>query len=213
MNAEHPLNKHLIGQETEQLRQYVSHLLTPEGERPIILTAHAIIERLLGDMISTKLSHPDVWLSGADFRSRTNLARALGLIGDRELNLCRVLNSARNSAAHGLEPLPQKWRVEIMRLGCRADAGGLEPKDLREALLNLVTIMAGPWLYAKVGKARVEIIDQHRQRWIEMAEERLRKFADPERLIADAEELQRFGLEISIALSAELHAQPGDRPA
>jgi hypothetical protein len=210
-HPEHPLNKHLIGQESEQLRRYLGHMLAPEGDRPFILTAHAVVERLLGDMISSKLSHPDIWLNEADFRSRTNLARAFGLIGDREMNVCRVLNSARNCAAHGLEPLPDKGRVEIMRLGCRAEASGSEPKDLREALHNLVTRMAGPWLYARVGRAKVEILDQHRQRWIELAEERLSKLADPERVIADAAELQKFGLEISIALSAELRAKPGDQ--
>jgi hypothetical protein len=125
-------------------------MLAPDGDRPVILTAHAVPERLLGDMISTRLCDPHVWLNEADFGSKTNLSRALGLIGERKMSVCRVLNSARNSAAHGLEPIADKWRIEIMRLGCGVGANAPEPKTLHDALLNLLSRMGGPWLYASV---------------------------------------------------------------
>jgi hypothetical protein len=204
LHPEDPLNKHLIGHEHAQLRRYFEHMLSPDDDRAVILTAHAVLERLLGDMIGTRLTHPDVWLNESDFRSRTNLARAFGLIGDEELNVCRVLNSARNSAAHGLEPLPNKWRVEIMRLG---QSHRSEPKTLRDALLNVIGRLAGPWLYARVMNAKAALLEGHRERWIALAEERLQQLPDPDKVISDGEEVQKFGAEVSIALSAELRAK------
>jgi hypothetical protein len=209
MNPEHPLEQHLIAQESGWLRRYFDHMLSPDGDRSVILTAHAVVERLLGDMISTRLPHPGVWLNEAGFRSRMNLARALGLIGDVEMNVCRVLNSARNNAAHGLEPLPDKWRTEIMRIGGGSGVNKDNPKDLHTALVGLVTRLAGPWLYARVGKAKTDLLDQHRQRWIELAAERLENLPDPGNVISNSEELQKFGLSVSIALSDELRAQGG----
>lgn len=203
-DPEDPLNKHLIGPESAQLRSYYRRMLSPDDDRAAILTAHAVIERLLGDMIATRLTHPDVWLGESDFRSRTNLARALGLIGDEEFSVCRVLNSARNSAAHSLEDLPNKWRVELTRLG---QSRGSEPTTLRDALLTLVGRLATPWLFARVMDAKAEWLEGHRERWIEMANERLQQLPDPDKVISDEEEIQKLGAEINVALLAELGAK------
>jgi len=47
-----------------------------------------------------------------------------------------------------------------MRLARGAVTNRPEPKTLHEALLNLVTRLGGPWLYARVGKVKVEILDE-----------------------------------------------------
>lgn len=110
------LEKYFMEQCGAQLREYAAHLLAPQAERALILTAHAVVERLLGEMISTRLRHPEKWLDGAEFRSRTDLASAMGLIGDRELNICRVLNSARNCGrAECHREYVSVYRVEYLR--------------------------------------------------------------------------------------------------
>jgi hypothetical protein len=51
------------------------------------------------------------------------------------------------------------------------------------------------------------LLEGHRERWIALAEERLQQLPDPDKVISDGEEVQKFGAEVSIALSAELRAK------
>lgn len=196
--------EHLFAQEAAELQTYAAHLLAPDIERSLVLTAHAVVERLLGDMIATKLRSPDVWLNDADFRSRTNLARAMGLIASEELEVCRVLNSVRNCVAHGLEPLPDKWRTEILRLAAWGRSPTSSPPLFDEALIRLVAHVAGPWLYARFHSAKKHAADQHRTRWMELMTERLKMHPNLESLLQNEEERKRLALDVEAALGKEL---------
>lgn len=206
------LRRFLVQQEGPQLRAYAEHLLTPDVERTLIVTAHLVAERLLGDMIATKLPHPNYWLEEADFRARTNLARSLGLIGDDELAICRVLNAARNSIAHQLDPLPEKWATELRRL-----AFGRKGQDssiakgkpgLHAALSQLITRLAAPWLYARM-QARLESLrKENGDRWKELMAERLEKEPDPENVLVDEVRREAVVIEVELALAKELAGRP-----
>jgi hypothetical protein len=55
--------------------------------------------------------------------------------------------------------------------------------------------------------AKAEWLEGHRERWIEMANERLQQLPDPDKVISDEEEIQKLGAEINVALLAELGAK------
>ena len=201
------LREVLIAEDVEQLRNYASHLLQPEPDKTLVLTAHLVAERLLGDMIATKLPSPNIWLDDADFRSRTNLARALGLIGNDELAVCRVLNSARNSIAHGLEPLPEKWVIEIQRLACRRAPGrgtAERTRRLDGALKELITQLAAPWLYVRFQTKRRTMKDLHAKRWKEIMVEKLAAYPDLQAVAGDDTLRDRLCRQVDLDLAKEL---------
>ena len=96
-------------------------------------------------------------------------------------------------------------------------------------LLNIVASVGGPWLYARICNAIITLptlLDQHRERWIELMDERLKNHPDPdkvqlmaERLIkehsdsetvqADHDELMQLAEEINIARLKEVKATEG----
>jgi hypothetical protein len=194
----------LLQGEFEELRKYAGHLLEPDRDRALLLTAHLVTERLLGAMIETALMHPEVWIDDADYRSKVNLARAMGLIGDKELAICHVLNSARNAMAHALEPLPEKWKVELERLafGSQRKRDG-QKKDMAVTLEALITRIAAPWLYARHNHKLQKLREQHAKRWQEIMERKLRE--KPELLTLDVHDLnfQAVAEEVELELAKE----------
>jgi hypothetical protein len=210
LDHDEELRNLLLSQEHEALREFANHLLRPDTDRTSLLTAHLVVEQLLGAMIRTKLSHPDVWLDEADFRSRVNLARAFGLIGEEELRICRVLNKARNTVAHALEPLPEKWKIELVRLafGRREKGGDNEPKrSLDEALGQLVVLIAAPYLYASFQSKFQNFRTENELRWRELMVEKLT--ANPEGAEIANDEAKRGELirEVDLELARELHGR------
>ncbi|MDR3631329.1 MAG: hypothetical protein P4L42_13445 [Desulfocapsaceae bacterium] len=201
------LEKYLISTKIgPDLRRWGDNLFDADSERPLLLTAHAIVEKLLGDMITTRLSHPDVWLNEADFRSRTNLVMALGLISDREFNICRVLNSARNSAAHGMGPLQEKWRIEIMRLafGQNASSRATEPSALQDALYELIISVSAPWIYTKVDSEKKNILEEHSEKFKKLIIERLKQYPNYKKVFQDDKEMITLKKEVEDELAREL---------
>ena len=124
-------------------------------------------------MIETCLQHPKIWLDSADYRSKVNLAKAMGLIGDKELAICRVLNAARNATAHGLDPLPEKWKVELERLafGSRRKRE-VQKRDIFATLEVLIGCIAAPWFYARYYYALRKLREQNVQKLQEQHAER-----------------------------------------
>jgi hypothetical protein len=173
------LHKALLAKDYEVLKGYVSGLLNPDPDRALILAAHLVIEQLLGDMIAPSLPHPNIWLDESDFRSRVNLARALGSIGDKELRICRVIGAARNAAAHTMGPLPEKWRTEMERLafGKKATRQMPEP-SFRETVHELLVPIVAPWLYVRFRSNHQLLRENHKDRWLKLVSERLS--ANPE---------------------------------
>ena len=202
------LELHLMTNFTKPLEKYINQLFIVDPERSLILTAHSIVERMLGEMIEVYLKEPATWLDEADFRSRTNLAKSIGAIAERETNICRVLNSARNHVAHRLEPLPDKWRLEIMRLNFRAGATakGTDKQTLQVAVSGLVTLIAAPWLYARTKQAERQFHEQHKERGIQLLNELLKSHPDPTSVIGDKDELHRFMTEVHKTLLKEIGA-------
>lgn len=201
--------------ECEELREYVAHLLDPDPDRALLLTAHLVTERLLGAMIEIALSHPKIWLDDADYRSKMKLARAMGLIGDKELAICRVLNSARNATAHGLEPLPEKWKIELERLafGPRRKREA-QKKGITATLRVLITRIAAPWLYIRYHHNLQKLQEQNRQKLQEQHAERWQKIMTrklgekPELLALDIHDpkWQAAADEVELELANELRS-------
>jgi len=189
------------------MRRYAGHLFQPDPDRALLLAAHLVTERLLGAMIETTLVHPEAWIDEADFRSKVNLAKAMGLIGDEELAICRVLNSARNALAHNLEPLPQKWKVELERLtfGSKHERNG-QKNDLSAILLELFIMIAAPWLYVRHYHRMKNLREQHKDHWLEIMKKKLRE--NPELLKLDVKDPNFLAateeVDIEIAKSCEL---------
>jgi hypothetical protein len=195
----------LLPDECKELRKHAEHLLEPDRDRALLLTAHLVTERLLEAMLETALKHPDVWIDDADYRSKVNLACAMGLIGDEELAICRVLNSARNAMAHALEPLPEKWKVELKRLafGSQRKRNG-QKKDMAITLKALINRINAPWLYARYKHKRQKLWEQqHAERWQKIMRRKLRE--KPELLTLDVHDpiFQAVAEEVDLELAKE----------
>jgi hypothetical protein len=178
-----------------------------DNDRTAILTAHLISERLLEGMIETMLMHPSVWLKGTDYRSKTNLAYALGLIGDLEFVCCKVLNRCRNSIAHDLEPLPDKWRLELERLtkkeGERKGWKHLEPGLIKSLFVLLATI-SHAWTHAKFNQNWKQLRQAHGDRWIELY---TLKMKDAEQKNLGVLDEINFSYETDLELAREVQQQ------
>jgi hypothetical protein len=206
------LESQVIQKVLEQLTAYCQHLVEPDPERALILITHITIERLLAEMISASLPNPDVWLEDSDYRSRTNLARALNLIGDSELNICRVLGSARNQVAHKLELLEPKWRVEILRLAAPSvDPSDQSPSNFRKALRELIGSLALPWLRTRVQVARRDLIEANQDLWHKIGREHIRALPEPLAPFYDDEVRRRLLRDLDDAFAAELAALTEER--
>ena len=197
----------LLKEEQERLQNYAAHLMEPDTQRTLLLTAYLVSERLLSEMIETKLFYPSVWLDGADYRDKVNLARAMNLIGEDELRICRVLNSARNAVAHSLEPLSEKWRVEVFRLAfghSKVENEVSEAEIWRKALVELIIYVAAPWLYAAFQSKHSALRKQHKNRWMELMAEQLQTVPDLNAVVDNATEHKRLAEEVDLLLVKEL---------
>jgi len=202
----------LVANDRAQLREYSSYFLKPDHDRTLVLTAHVVAEHLLEGMISTALVHPDAWLRDADFRSKANLARALDLIQAREVAYCKVLNSARNSIAHSLKPLPEKWRVEMERLAYGKGSGlrwkkGIS-KELNKTLRVLLAMIASRWLQAKFRVNLRKLREENKERWGALMTEKLMANLDS---LGTPEE-ERLAYQVDLQLAKEM-VRKNDTPA
>lgn len=198
----------LVEADRVELRKYASYLLQPDHDRTLVLTAHLVAERLLEGMLSTVLVYPDAWLRGADFRSKLNLAKALGLIEQHEFACCSVLNSARNVMAHTLDPLPDKWKKEMERLAYGRGSGirwnkKLVPKDLNETLRVLLALISSKLLQAKFRTHLNKLRKEHGEHWEKLWVEKM--LANMELFGTPGEE--RLAHEVDLEIARELEAK------
>lgn len=166
---------HELGHSDETGKFYGDALRKPDPDRSLLLTAHIIVERLIESMLETRLPHPEFWLPNAEFDSKVRLARALGLIVEQEHRACSVLNSARNALAHKLEPLPQKWRVELKRLASvvKVPQTDEDPDDFYGILRKVVAIVFGRRNHMLFHHRRARLRDEHGQRWLEIVKQKI----------------------------------------
>lgn len=202
------LIKILLEEESAELKGYNTYFDRADPDRALLLTTHLIVENLLNGLISTQLRQPEVFLKDADFRAKINLARALCVIGPRELTICTVLNKARNEMVHTLKPLAPKWRIELDRLAFGRSGRRKSKKDRRldETLLELFLIIAACWKHAKFHKKIAELVREHGDRWqtlmmVKIKEHVLAGDYDPND--------KKLGYEVSLELARELRQKKG----
>lgn len=166
----------VLSDDFEDLRELYRHMGEPNRERSLVLDAHLVTEAMLTGMIQTSLKRPEKWLNDASYRSKLNLATAMGLIGDEEHAILCVLNSARNAVAHVLDPPFERWKhwkVELERLTAKTGKPAEARKDLAAILKDVVCLLTAPWLYAHYYHKRLELRLQHTDRWLEIMSRKL----------------------------------------
>ena len=67
-----------------------------------ILKGHLFVERVLEELISDKLSHPNAIMRRGrmSFDLKVDLARALGVLSEKHVSAFKALNNIRNDFAH-----------------------------------------------------------------------------------------------------------------
>ena len=188
----------------EHKRRFISEFANRDPDRMLILNAQLVAERMVEDMLELSLVRPKVWLKNADFRSNQNLAYALGLIGDHELACCRVLSRARNSIAHQLGPLPDKWRRELDKLTQRAAASEAwkeVPVGLNKTLCVLLAALSHAWSHVKFNYHWRQLRDVHGERWVDIYVEKAKEARANNLELPDEQTLK---YEIDLQLAKEL---------
>jgi hypothetical protein len=168
----------VLSDDFEHLRELYGHMGEPNRERSLVLDAHLVTEAMLTGMIQTSLLRPEKWLNDATYRSKLNLATAMGLIADEEHAILSVLNSARNAVAHVLDPPSEKWenwKVELERLTVKKRERAEARKDLAAILKDVVCLLTGPWLYAHYHHKRSQLRLQHTDRWLKIMSRKLER--------------------------------------
>jgi hypothetical protein len=196
--------KDLFGQLVKELSsddptgtEYGEALRKPDSDRSLLLTAHIVVERLIESMLETRLPHHEFWLPTADFDTKVRLARALGLIREEEHRACSVLNKGRNALAHKLEPLPEKWRVELKRIASVIKSDDKDPNEFLVILRKVVAVVFGCRNKRVFEHRRAMLRHEHGQRWLEIMKEKLH-----EALMSDDkvdEELLQLQVDLQVA--------------
>jgi len=122
-------------------------------------------------MIAIRLVRPEVWLRNANYLSKVELAKALGLLGREEYSICCVLASARNAFGR-LNSLPQTCRAKIHRIAY-AHFKKQPPKTPKidsqrpfdEIIRLLLAILSAPWLEARFRKKLYDLRKRYRRQW------------------------------------------------
>jgi len=136
------------------------------------------------------------------------LARALGLIEDHAANCCSVLNAARNSVAHSLEPLADKWKIEMDRLAY-GEGSGINwkkdiPKDLNQTVRVLLALISASWLKARFRVHVLKFREENRERWVELMMEKAMANLDVFLGKEGREGEDRLAYEVDLELAREL---------
>ncbi len=168
------LRKVLLEKEYTELSDYKKILTEPNTDTLILINTHLVIEKLLGSMISTRLMDPDVWLDGSNYRSKSNLAKAMGLIGQRELHICREINKIRNRLAHSLDGINDNWQKDIRSLAYgESENNPNKLKSIDWVSRDLLSSIAGAWLHTKLLDNKRKALAENRERWIEVMKKKL----------------------------------------
>jgi hypothetical protein len=149
------LREILLEKDRKELRKTARQIQKAKREQTIISIAHKLVDKLVTDMIATRLVQPSIWLRTVGYSSKITLAKALGLLGREEYSICCVLTSAQR-AAERLNSLPQKYRAKIFRIAY--DHFKKEPpspgheKSFNEVIRLLLGILSASWLEVRYKK-------------------------------------------------------------
>jgi hypothetical protein len=174
-----------------------------------VIGVHRIVERLLADIVSARLPMPERLLKEADFRTLTNVAASMGLLNDVEFNACRVLNSARNHAAHEGN-VPAEVHQELVRLGKQfADSDEasvrLKTDTLEGAAKAIIGVIGMSWLAARGPKEKILLYEVHQELLQKVIGERVANLEDSEVPLAHTSPLRdRLVAEIGRTFAAEV---------
>jgi hypothetical protein len=201
--------KELFGQLVKELSsddrtgtEYGEALRKPDSDRSLLLTAHIVVERLIESMLETRLPHREFWIPTADFDSKVRLARALGLIREQEHHACSVLNKARNALAHKLEPLPEKWRVELKRVASVIKpAPDDDPDSYYVILRRVVAVVLGCRNKRVFEYRRTRLRHDHGQRWLEIMKHKI----DEEMMSDEKFDEELINIQVDLQLVREVN--------
>lgn len=119
----------------------------------------------------------------------------------RELNICKVLNVARNAIAHTLDPLPDKWRKEMERLAYGGGSGIRWKKDvsknLNQTLRVLLALVCSRLLQVRFRTHLTKLRKVHGERWKSLWVEKILPNMD---LFGNIEEEERLAYEVDLAI-------------
>ena len=108
--------------------ELIRGLLVSKETRTVVVQGQLFVDSVLEYMCRKKLPHPDVFFSDrTDFMTKLRLARALGLISERQHGAFRALNKLRNKFAHSWDYEPTIEDSTPMNF----DLSDTEEKELR----------------------------------------------------------------------------------
>ncbi|HXV79024.1 MAG TPA: hypothetical protein VEG60_04020 [Candidatus Binatia bacterium] len=162
------LREMLLEKDRKELRKAAHQIQKSKREQTIISTACKLADKLVTDMIATRLVQPGVWLRNVEYSSKITLAKALGLLGREEYSICYVLVSAQR-ASERLHSLPQKCRAKIFQIAYahfkkEPPSVGHE-KSFNEVIRLLLAILSASWLEARYKKNLNELRRRYRRQW------------------------------------------------
>lgn len=162
------LREMLLEKDRKELRKAAHQIQKSKREQTIISTAYKLADKLVTDMIATRLVQPGVWLRNVEYSTKITLAKALGLLGREEYSICYVLVSAQR-ASERLNSLPQKCRAKIFQMACahfkkEPPSPGYE-KSFNEVIRLLLAILSASWLEARYKKNLNELRRRYRRQW------------------------------------------------
>jgi hypothetical protein len=200
--------KELFGQLVKELSsddrtgtEYGEALRKPDSDRSLLLTAHIVVERLIESM----LEHGYLIVSFGYPRQisiQVRLARALGLIREQEHHACSVLNKARNALAHKLEPLPEKWRVELKRVASVIKpAPDDDPDSFYVILRRVVGVVLGCRNKRVFEYRRTRLRHDHGQRWLEIMKHKI----DEEMMSDEKFDEELINIQVDLQLVREVN--------
>jgi hypothetical protein len=168
VSVSNQLREILLEKDRKYLRKTARQIQKSKREQTIISTAHKLADKLVTDMIVTRLVQPGIWLRNVEYSSKITLAKALGLLGREEYSICCVLVSAQRASEH-LNSLPQKYRAKIFRIAYahfkkEPPSPGHE-KSFNEVIRLLLAILSASWLEVRYKKHLYELRQRYRRQW------------------------------------------------
>jgi hypothetical protein len=176
VSVSNQLRELLLEQDRKELRKTAQRIQKLRREQTIISVALKLADKLVTDMIATRLVQPGVWLRNADYSSKITLAKTLGLLGREEYSICCVLASARR-ASERLNSLPEKSRARIVRIAYahfkREPPRPGHEKSLNEIIRLLLAILSASWLEVRYKKNVYELRRRYKRQWSSLMKKKL----------------------------------------
>jgi len=168
MSRSNELEDMLLKEDHRELRKIASRIASAKRERTIIITSQQFAEKLVSDLIAMRLVRPERWLRNANYRSKVELAKALGILGREEYSICCVFASA-SDALERRNYLPESSKAKICRIAYAhfkkqpPEVGSQRPFE--EIIRLLLAILSAPWLKERFRKKLFDFRKRYRRQW------------------------------------------------